>query len=121
MHPCVLDKCVGLASSPTQRFITRLGHRFDQKKAASWLLARTHKDLVLSHCSKDDSVALCVETSNGLLEELIISSFATEAIAFVAREPIFEVRGLPGNFSEQEETEIAEALEETGLFTRIWQ
>jgi len=119
--PHLLAKCMGLASSATRRLIDQMTQRSHPGDApeSHWLLAYTHKDLVLSHRHEGDMVALDVETSNGPLEEFVISDVACEAIAFVTRESIFDVRELPGNFSAEERAAIAEALEETGLFTRV--
>jgi len=63
-------------------------------------------------------VSLDAETENGPVEELVVSNEALEAIAFAVRESIFEVRELPG-LSREEQTAIAEMLEEIGLFTRV--
>jgi hypothetical protein len=41
---------------------------------------------------------------------------ARDAIAFCARMPRFDVRDLPGRLTDDQRWEIAEALEETGLF-----
>lgn len=119
--PHLLAQSLGLASSATRRLIERTlpGSGCRDALKGPWLLARTHKDLVLSDRYVDDMVALDVETANGPVEELVISSEARDAIAFVAREPIFEVSALPGSLSEDEQTAIGEVLEETGLFTRV--
>jgi hypothetical protein len=121
--PHLLAKCFDLASSPTRRLIERAGPRPGDTAASDsqWLLARTHKDLVLSYRRRGEMVALDVETANGRVEELIISDVARDAIAFVTKEPLFQVRALPGDLSEEERAEIAETLEETGLFTRVKQ
>jgi len=117
----LLMQCFGIASSATRRLIDQMmrGALIKDAPAPPWLLTRTDKALVLSHRCKDGMVALDAETENGLVEELVISNEAMEAIAFVARESIFEVRALPGNLSREEQTAIAEMLEETGLFTRV--
>ena len=56
---------------------------------------------------------------NGTIQELMIGNEAGMAIAFAAREQIFDVRALPGNLSEDEQTALGDLLEETGLFTRV--
>ena len=66
-------------------------------------------------------VALDVETSSGWLEEFVINDLACEAMAFAAKEPMFEVRAMPGNLSDEERETIAQALEDTGLFVRVAQ
>jgi len=80
---------------------------------------RTHKDLVLRHRDEGEMVALDAETLNGTIQELMIGNEAGMAIAFAAREQIFDVRALPGNLSEDEQTALGDLLEETGLFTRV--
>jgi hypothetical protein len=121
--PNLLTQCFRLASSATRRLIDQIvprsGHR--DTFESQWLLARTHKDLVLSHRDADDMVALDVETPNGTVEEFVISDEASDAIAFIAKEQVFDVRALPGNLSREEQTAIADLLEETGLFTRVQQ
>ncbi|MBW4661954.1 MAG: hypothetical protein KME15_25090 [Drouetiella hepatica Uher 2000/2452] len=64
-------------------------------------------------------VALEVETPNGPLDEIIISNEACAAIALIARESIFDVCALPGHLSKEEQSAIAQVLEETGLFMRV--
>jgi hypothetical protein len=76
-------------------------------------------DLVLHPHLDGNMVALEVETSYGLIDEIFISDEAHAAITFVARESIFDVRTLPGHLSEEEQSLIAEVLEETRLFTRV--
>jgi hypothetical protein len=83
-----------------------------------WLLARTHPGLVLRRRAAGDLVALDVETPAGPVEELLIGEEAGEVIDFIVREPVFEVRALPGGLTGEERTAIADLLEETGLFTR---
>ncbi len=119
--PDLLAQCFGLASSATRRLISTMPQRPDQTFASEsqGILARTHKDLVLSHRQEGEMVALDVETWDGQVEEFLISNEARDAIAFIARETIFEVGALPGDLSEDEQTAIAEVLEETGLFTRV--
>ncbi|HEY6803831.1 MAG TPA: hypothetical protein VI306_09655 [Pyrinomonadaceae bacterium] len=118
----VLDQCNGLASSETRRFIntTQKRGRSDAPES-QWFLARTHKDLPLSHRDKGDEVALVVETARGRIEELLFSKETRDAIAFVSREQTFDVRTLPGNLSIENKTRIADVLEETGLFTSMLQ
>ena len=112
-----------LASSATRRLIANKVKNSDAINASGprWTLARTHPDLILSHRREGSMVALDVETAHGLVEELAISDEASDALAFVAKEPIFDVCALPGNLSEEEQMAIAEVLEDTGLFTRVQQ
>jgi hypothetical protein len=119
--PDLLAKCSRLGSSATRRLIDQAAQRplLETGGESRWLLARTHEGLTLTYRCRGDMVALDVETSNGPLEELVINDVAREAIAFVTRESVFDVRSLPGNLTEEERTAIAEALEETGLFTRV--
>jgi hypothetical protein len=121
--PCLLAECFKLASSPTRRLIQGMLHRPERDYAAqgSWVLARTHKDLVLSRRSAGDLVTLNAGTSNSTVEELVIAKKARDTIAFIINEPIFEVCALPGGLTDDEKIAIAEALEESGLFTRVRQ
>ena len=116
----LLEECFNLASSATRRFINgivpSIGHRATSE--SQQVLTRTHKDLVLSQRYENDMIALDVETANGMVESLAMSSEARDAIAFIARETSFKVCALPGNLSEEEQTSIGEVLEETGLFTK---
>jgi hypothetical protein len=120
--PGVLERCFGLASSGTRRLIAQMSPKLDQREASEprWLLARTHQDLVLRHRCEGGMVSLDVNTPFGPLDEFVVNDVAREAIAFVATERIFDVRALPGNLSEEECVMIGEALEETGLFRRVW-
>jgi hypothetical protein len=119
----ILAQCNSLASSETRRFINRNTQKRGQPDApeSQWFLTRTHKDLALSHRDRGDVVALVVETAKGRIEELPFTKETREAIAFVAREPTFEVRTLPGNLSIENKAAIADVLEETGLFTSVLQ
>jgi hypothetical protein len=121
--PHLLAKCLRLASAATRRSIDPAAGRSDPGDASKpqWVLARTHQDLVLGHRCEVGMVTLYVETSDGPREELVISSVARDAIAFATKEPVFEVRALPGNLSGEERTAIAAALEQTGLFTMVQQ
>jgi len=121
--PRLLAECSALASSPTRRLIKERMHGSDRSEALqkSWLLTRTHKDLVMSWRLVDDLVALDVDSPNGSVEQLVITDKARELIAFIVREPTFEVRALPGHFTAEEKVVIAEALEQTGLFRRAQQ
>jgi hypothetical protein len=119
----VLAQCNGLASSETRRFINRTTQKRGRPDVpeSQWLLARTHKDLILSHRDRGDVVALVVETATGRIEELPFTKETRDAIAFVAREQAFDVRTLPGNLSIENKMAIGDVLEETGLFTSISQ
>jgi hypothetical protein len=112
--PDLLGRCFVLGSAATQNFI-------DPRRASGIraMLTRTNRDLIISHRRDGDMVALDVETPSGRVEEFAIDEVAREAMAFVARESMFEVRAIPGNLSDDERAAIAEALEETGLFTSV--
>lgn len=128
--PCageLLGECARLGSSATRRMIGRRaaddrptggGMMTAGREAVPWILERTHPDLVLDCRSAVDLVALHAESPAGMVEELTIGNAARETIAAVAREPMFDVRSLPGNFSEEERAAIAQTLEDTGLFRR---
>jgi hypothetical protein len=103
----------------TRRFIHELG-RSDVTDAGSpnaRTLVRTHEKLALDYRETGDSVALGVETERGWVEELTLSRVARESIAFCVGAPQFDVQELPGRLTDEERWAIAEALEETGLFT----
>jgi hypothetical protein len=73
--------------------------------------------LALNYRETDDFVALGVETQRGWVEELAVSRVAREAIAFCVGTPRFDVLELPGCLTDDERWAIADALEESGLFT----
>jgi len=119
--PELLETCFNLGSTGTRRRIARMAPRPIQSDSAKspWVLARTHKDLVLRSRRDGGAVCLDVETSTGPVEQLAINDLAREAIDFVAKEPRFNVDALPGTLSEEEREVIGETLEETGLFYRV--
>lgn len=78
--------------------------------------------MALSYRHEEDMVSLHVETSEGSRKEFVVSDIAREAIAFaVAQSTCFDVRALPGDLSAQEREAIGEALEETGVFRRVYE
>jgi hypothetical protein len=114
----LLERCVQEGSSATQRFVQGLG-RNDLISAGgpkARTLGRSHEELALNYRDTDDFVALGVETARGWVEELAVSRVAREAIAFCVSTPRFDVLELPG-LTDEERWALAEALEETGLFT----
>jgi hypothetical protein len=117
----LLDRCFALGSTATQSFIDLLAPKSQPKRAFGMrqMLVRTNEDLIIRHRYDGDMVALYVETPKGPVQEFAIDEAAREAMAFVARESLFELRAIPGNLSDDERAAIGEALEETGLFTRI--
>jgi hypothetical protein len=115
----LLAECFRLASSATRRLIERLSQSRGRGVSEScWRLRRTHDDLILSHRRVGDMVALDAHSASGPVEELVITDKVTDTIAFIVKEPSFEVRELPGDLTDDERTVIAEALEESGLFIR---
>jgi hypothetical protein len=119
--PQLLDRCFALGSAKTQDFIDRMAPRPrpEARFGPGDILARTHQDLALSQRFDGDMIGLQVETPMGPVEEFAIDALAREAVAFVAHESLFQVRAIPGILFDEERVAIAEALEETGLFTRI--
>lgn len=114
----LLEGCVQQGSIATRRFIRGFG-KIDPVNTAmpkTRTLVRSHEKLALNYRETDDFVALGVETERGWVEELAISRVAREAIAFCVDAPQFDVQELPG-LTDDERWAIAEALEETGLFT----
>lgn len=118
----LLNRCHRAGTAATRRFIERL--RGDdvvtERGAPSWILVRTQPDLAMSHRDDEENalVRLGVETPEGWVEELAMSRVARDALAFAARTEVFDVRQLPGDLYEDERRMIAEALEDSGLFTR---
>jgi hypothetical protein len=117
--PALLAKCYRLGSSATRELINRMPQSVRHFPEERPLLARVSKDLTISCRCAGDMVALDVETFNGPIEELAINDVAREAMVFAAKEPLFDVRALPGNLSDEEREAIARALEDTGLFVRV--
>ena len=115
-----LAKCATLGSPSTDRLLPGILREAKVKDGVESCLAlqRTHDHLLLSHRRVEDMVMLYAETPKGPVEQLAIDGIAHEAIAFVARQRVFEISAIPGNLSDDERTMLAEALEETGLFTR---
>jgi len=111
--PALLDECAALGSHSTRKLTA------GQDDDTSYLLRRTHPDLMLSHRVFGDMVALIVETPDEPVDELAINLIAADAIAYAAKEPVFDVRDLPGNITDEERIFIAEALEDSGLFTKV--
>jgi hypothetical protein len=95
-------------------------HSDESTPHTDWILERVHKDLVLAGSCKAGSVSLAVETPQGFRDELVMSDFASKAILFLERRHAFDIRELPGDFSEEERTTIGLAVEGTGLFRRVW-
>jgi hypothetical protein len=115
----LLQRCVRDATTATRRFIYGLGRTdlVELRPHSRRSIARTDPDLVLTYREVGDDVLLGVETRSGWVEELAIASVAREAIAFCVDTPRFDVVEIPGNLTDEERWSIAEALEETGLFT----
>jgi hypothetical protein len=114
----LLERCVQQGSSATGRFIHGLGRTdINGARPSVRTLARCHQSLVLSYRETDDLIALGVETPRGWIEELAVSRVAREAIAFCVGAPRFDVLELPGRLTDDERWAIADALEESGLFS----
>ncbi|MEV7119771.1 hypothetical protein [Kitasatospora griseola] len=118
----LLNRCHRAGTAVTRRFIERLrgGDAVTGCGDRSRTLVRTHPELALSHRYDEKSglVRLGAETPEGWVEELAMSRVARDALAFAARTNAFDVRQLPGSLYEDERRMIAEALEDSGLFTR---
>jgi hypothetical protein len=115
----LLRRCAGMATTTTRRFVDGLG-RIDRPELdvnPKRSITRTDPALVLTYRESCGRVYLGVETRHGWVEELAVTSVAREAIAFCVDTPRFDVADLPGNLTDEERWSIAEALEETGLFT----
>lgn len=121
--PRLLARCFALASTATRRELDPIAPQLGARRALAgpWLLARIHPELQLDTRAYGDLVALGVEAPEGRREELVLDAGAREALAVAAREPVFDVRALPGPLSPEDRTALGEALERTGLFRRLWQ
>jgi hypothetical protein len=73
---------------------------------------------MLNHRIVGDSVTLMAEAPESPVEELTVDVIAADAIAYAAKEPVFDVRDLPGRITDEERIFIGEALEDSGLFTK---
>jgi hypothetical protein len=115
----LLGRCVQQGSSATRRFIHGFGRTdvVDGDRPRARTLARSDERLALEYRETDDFVSLGVETQRGWVEELAVSRVASEAIAFCVNTPRFDVLELPGSLTDDERWAIADALEESGLFT----
>jgi hypothetical protein len=115
----LLERCVAQGSAATRRFIHELGGSdiTNDDSPTARTLVRSHEKLALDYRETGDSVSLGVETERGWVEELTVSPVARDAIAFCVGAPQFDVQELPGSLTDEERAAIAEALEETGLFT----
>jgi hypothetical protein len=115
----LLGRCAELGSSTTRRFVDGLGRTAHRNANArpSRTLVLAHDDLTLGCRDFDDSVALGVETSRGWVEELRMARLAQDAMEFCSRTATFRVDELPGRLTREERLAVAEALEESGLFT----
>lgn len=119
--PGLLARCHGLASSTTRRMIERAVPDRERTPRAPLMLAREHRDLVLTCRDDGEAATLCAETPGGMVEELRIGGGAREALGYVAAHGTFDALALPGRFTREERIAIAESLEDTGLFRRIAQ
>lgn len=115
----LLERCVQQGTCATRRFVRGLGggELTNAESPTVRTTVRVNADLPLHYRETGDSVGLGVETERGWVEELTVSRVAREAIAFCVSTPQFDVQEIPGPLSDEERYAIAEALEETGLFT----
>ncbi|WP_413167950.1 hypothetical protein ACL6C3_14690 [Capilliphycus salinus ALCB114379] len=119
----LFQKCYELSSTATRRLINSIAPKFtpDVVPESQWILRKIHENMILNSYCEKDMVLLCLETPRGLQEMFRISNIAREAIELVAKEPIFNVKKIPGNLSDDEIIFLGEALENTGLFRRTCQ
>ena len=109
----LLDRCAGLGSHATRALAAK-----GRGSSAARTLRRTHPELALSHHVVGDTVSMMAHTPADAIAELTVDVVAADAIAYAAREPEFDVRDLPGRITDEERVELAEALEDSGLFTK---
>lgn len=121
--PRLLSRCFALASSATRRAIHAIVPQPGAREALAgpWLLARIHPELVLDVRDYDDLASLGVHTPAGRRGELMLDAATGPALVVIAREPVFDVRRLPGPLSPEQREALGEALERSGLFRRLWQ
>lgn len=121
--PHVLAQCYELASSATRDWIDRTApHPGERQTGSQFVLHRAHPDLEIHARPQGERISLEVQTPEGPFDEVVLhdeTHAAHAALAFIAREPVFDLRDLPGNFSSDEQSALGEALEESGLFTRM--
>jgi hypothetical protein len=55
---------------------------------------------------------------HGPIDDFLVNELARDAVAFASREIMFAVAELPGDISDEERIAVADALLESGLFTR---
>jgi hypothetical protein len=118
--PELLKRCVALGSAATKEFVHAVRPECDQhvRLGLEGVLVRSHRDLALTPRRAGGMVALVVETPRGLVDDFFVDELAAAATAFVSRETMFRVAELPGNLSDEERIAFADALVESGLFTR---
>lgn len=117
--PALLDECAELGSHSTRKLAAQTrGRTTALDGRGAYVLRRTHPDLMLSRRIVGDMVALMAETSAEPVEELAMDVVAADAIAYAAEQAVFDARELPGRITDEERILIAEALEDSGLFTR---
>jgi hypothetical protein len=117
--PMLLGECAELGSHATRKLASSArGRTVVPGRHAPYVLRRTHPNLTLSHRIVGNRVALMVDGPGDSVQELAVDVIAADAIAYAAKEPVFDARDLPGAITDEERTFIAEALEDSGLFTR---
>ena len=95
----------------------RLGAKSQgQNRFTPMTLTIVDERLALSCRDVDAGVALGFETPRGWSEQLRMSRFGREAVAFCASRSAFEVSEIPGRLTSAERWAIAEALVESGTF-----
>lgn len=110
--PALLEQCAALGSHATRKLAA-------SDRGGRYMLRRTHPDLVLTHRIVGDSVTLTAQAPEAPVDELAMDVVAAEAIAFATHEQVFDVGDLPGPITDEERTLIGEALEDSGLFTKV--
>lgn len=115
----LLRDCHDVACSNTRRMIRRRGWAGLTESRAPHRFRRTHEDLALSVRIEGEMAAVCADSPDGVMDEFVVSSMASEALAFAVGASSFEVDELPGNLSDEERTAVAEMFEESGLFQQV--
>ncbi|WP_214406211.1 hypothetical protein [Pseudonocardia lacus] len=109
---------LGEVASPRVRRFWTDASTDREVEQANRTLTRVDAALSIDCRETPDGTALYAHTASGPAQELVVNDVARAALLVAAREKTFAVDDLPGGLSTDERTSLADALEETGLFTR---
>jgi hypothetical protein len=117
----LLMRCYEMGSFITQRRIQGAKQQDASRQPLThpWVLARTHKDLVLRSRQVGGIACLDAETPTGFVQELTATSHAHKAFEFVAHQDTFDVAAIPGIIDNRDRFSIAAWLEDAGLYKTV--